>query len=173
MLDDPEQAKPAVWARIVVDFPLSLARQQLMYAGGTMKTMPTYIKHNALIGASFIAPFFVLVSLNALLHERLYNSVAWHPSLLFIWLIALPTTAIALNLLSLLHYIRQGGASGRSSAWRVLVDLRHNWPVLAVVLVGLGILGLVLGHDSVHCVAGNPLRELANWHQTWACVQNS
>jgi hypothetical protein len=55
--------------------------------------------------------------------------------------------------------------------WHSLIDFRHNWPMLLVGFVGLFIVALVLGHDSVHCVTGNPIREVHNWHQTWRCVQ--
>jgi hypothetical protein len=172
MLDDPNHGKTAVWARTASDFPLSVIRQQLSYSGEAMThTMPLYIKRNALLGAWLVAPFFLFVLLNGLMHDRLRHSWVWHTDALFVWLIVLPSLAATLNLVALLRWVRSRRHETKSSAWKVLTDFRLNWPALGMAILAAGILGLVFFHDSVHCVAGNPFRELHNPHQTWQCIE--
>jgi len=171
MLDDPARKKTAVWARTVLDFPLSVTRQQLTYAGNAAAVMPRYLKHNARVGAWLVAPFFLFVILNNLSNQRLHDSLLWHTDFLFMWLILLPAVAILLNTAALLRWLRSRRRETGQATWKLLADWRHDWPALAVMLIGLGILALVFGHDSVHCVAGNPFHELRDWHSTWQCVQ--
>jgi len=83
----------------------------------------------------------------------------------------LPAVAILLNTAALLRWLRSRRRETGQATWKLLADWRHDWPALAVMLIGLGILALVFGHDSVHCVAGNPFHELRDWHSTWQCVQ--
>jgi hypothetical protein len=172
MLDDPEKSRVAVWLRTTLDFPLSVVRQQITYTGEAMaNTTPTYIKRNALLGAWLVAPFFVFIVLDALMNQRLQHSWVWHTKALFIWLVVLPGLAVIFNLAALLRWIRFRRTETKQSVWRTLLDVRRNWPVLGMALVGLAILALVFFHDSVHCVSGNPLRELHNPSMTWHCVQ--
>lgn len=171
MLDDPKHGKTA-WARTILDFPLSVIKQQLSYSGEDMtNTMPVYIKRNALLGAWFVAPFFVFVILNALMHDRLRDSWVWHTQALFIWLILLPGLAAIFNLAALLRWTNTRRRETKNSAWKTLTDFRLNWPALGMALLGLAILVFVFGHDSIGCVNGNPFRELHNPHQTWQCIQ--
>lgn len=172
MLDDPEKSHTATWIRTSLDLPFSALKQQITYTGEAMaNTTPSYIKRNALLGAWLVAPFFIFVALNSIMHNRLQNSWMWHAKALFIWLIILPGLAAIFNLLALLHWVQSRRHTTKTTAWQALADIRHNWPVLLMALVGIGILALVFGHDSVHCVAGNPIRELHNASQTWQCVQ--
>lgn len=172
MLDDPELRRSTVWARTVLDFPLSVANQQFNYLGEAMaSTTPAYIKRNALLGACLLAPFFFFIILNSLMHQRLHNSWAWHTNVLLAWLILLPSLAVLFNFATMLRWAQTRRKENKISAWKALGDVRHNWPAFGVILVGLAILALVLGHDSVHCVSGNPFRELHNPYQTWQCIQ--
>ncbi|HEY5152687.1 MAG TPA: hypothetical protein VII55_01810, partial [Candidatus Saccharimonadales bacterium] len=59
----------------------------------------------------------------------------------------------------------------KTSSWQLLSDWQHNWPMLVIAALSLGIIALVLGHDSVHCVARNPIGELRHWHATFICIQ--
>lgn len=168
MLDDSERSRSEVWSRLILDFPFSVIKQQLSYTGEAMtNTTPVYIKRTAVLGAWLVAPFFVFVILNSLMHNRLHQSWAWHSDALFIWLVLLPSLAAIFNLGALLRWVQTRRKIG---AWRALLDIRSNWPVLAMAIVAVGILGVVFFHDSVHCVTGNPIRELHNPHQTWQCI---
>ena len=165
MLDDPERHRISVWAQLGLDFPFSVIKQQLTYTGEVMATdTPLFMKRSALVGTGLLLPFFVLLTLNGLMHNRLQHSWVWNSWFLFLWIIFLPICAVTVNVLAL-HRKDRLRSVLRPSAWR------SNWPALIVLLLGLGILALVFFHDSVHCVAGNPIRELHNPHQTWQCIQ--
>jgi len=171
MLDDPQQSHTSIWLRITLDFPLSVLKQQVTYTGEAMATaMPTYIKRNALIGAGLIAPFFIILTINGILGNRLQSSWLWQSWVLFIWLIVLPALAVACNLAAWIRWSRAARET-KQSLWRILTDFRLSWPALTMMILGMGILGLVFFHDSVHCVAGNPVRELHNPSQTWHCIE--
>lgn len=172
MLDDPGRRKAGVWGRITLDFPLSVIKQQLIYSGEAMgNTMPGYIKRNARLGAWLVAPFFIFLIFDAVMRHRLEHSWVWHTRALFIWLIVLPGLAAIFNLAALLRWVHARRRETHSSAWKVLTDLRLNWPALGMAVLSIGILGLVFFHDSVHCVTGNPVRELHNPYQTWQCIE--
>lgn len=134
-------------------------------------TMPDYMKRNALLGAWLVAPFFLLLAIHAVAGNRLEHSWFWHTHVLFAWLVVLPGLAIIFNLQALLRWVLRRRQETHASIWNVLADFRRNWPALGIIIIGLGILALVFGHDSVGCVTGNPVRELRNFHQTWQCVQ--
>lgn len=167
MLDDPEQSKTNVWARTVLDFPLSLIHQQLIYEGIAMKQMPDYMKRSSLIGALLMAPFFILIIINSLTNDRLYYSFFWSTPALFTWLIVLPALATLLNLAAFARW----SSSQTASFWRSLADFRHNWPTLATTVIALSIIALAYGHDSVHCIIGNPITEAQKWDATINCIE--
>lgn len=172
MLDDPARSHPGVWSRLVLDFPFSVIKQQLSYTGEVMATtMPDYMKRNAMLGTGLVAPFFLLLALHVVAGNRLEHSWFWHTHVLFIWLLVLPGLAIVCNLQALLRWGLHRRQETHTGTWKVLTDFRRNWPALGVIIIGLCILALVFGHDSVGCVTGNPMRELRNFHQTWQCVQ--
>jgi hypothetical protein len=171
MLDDPEHSRLNVWTRTLLDLPVSVLRQQISCTAAAMTTTPTYLKHYARSGAWMVAPFFLLVALNSLGGQALRRSVLWHTNVLFTWLILLPALAALLNLAAWLHWVGQTRRERGVSAWRAVTDLRRSWPALAVTVIGIGIIAFVYGHDSVHCLTGNPVRELHNAHQTLQCVQ--
>ncbi len=174
MLDNAEtpSQRASIWLRATVDYPLSVVKQQLIFSGGTMnQPMPSYIKQYGVIGGCMMAPFFIFLILNAILGDRLQHSVVWHTNVLLMWLVLLPSLAIILNLAALLHWLQSGRRQTKTSPWRMLTDFQHNWPALSVAIVGLGILAIVFGHDSVGCLTGNPVRELHNFHDTVQCVQ--
>lgn len=171
MLDDPEQSAAMVWLRAAADFPISLIHQQISYGGVALRQMPTYMKRSSLIGGLLLSPFFALVIINSLTSQRLYDSIFWNTAVLFIWLIILPGLAVALNAAAFLRWAAERRAHNKTRLWRSLIDIRHNWPVLAVAVLAFGIIALALGHDSVHCVVGNPITEAQKWDSTWHCIE--
>ena len=175
MLDNAPSAaaKRLIWLRAALDLPLSAAKQQLKYTGGIMANeTPTYIKRTNLIGAILLMPFFILLVLNSTIGPlRMQRTWAWGPWVLAVGLIMMPAIALALELGALLCWALARRRQEHISVWRGLFDIRRNWPLLGIAALGFGIILLVFGHDSVHCVAGNPVRELRNWHTTWQCIQ--
>lgn len=176
MLDDRERSQQAVWAALSFDFSFSVIKQQLSYTGATMAhETPIYVKRNALIGASLLVPFFLALIANgldkAISNRTLYNSWLWHMPVLAVWVLWMPAAAAIIALASLLAFLHQRAGAEHTRWYARLFSLRHNWPILLVTMLSLGILGMVFFHDSVHCVTGNPVRELHNPHQTWQCIQ--
>lgn len=176
MLDDPAHSPGTIWARTLLDLPFSIIKQQLAFAGGIMRTdMPLFVKRNALICVLLLLPFFTALIANGLdklfNDHTLYSSWLWATPALAIWVLWLPLVAACLGLLSLGLLIAQRARTNHTSWWRQLWSFHTNWPLLAASLVSLGILGIALFHDSVHCVTGNPVREARNTSQTWHCIQ--
>lgn len=167
MLDDPEQSRANVWARTVLDFPLSLIHQQVIYGGIAMRQMPPYMKRSGLVGALLLAPFFILIIINGLTNDRLYDSFFWSTPALFTWLIILPALAGLINLAAFARW----SSNQATSFWRSLADFRRNWPAQATVVIALGTIALAVGHDSVHCIIGNPITEAQKWDATINCIE--
>lgn len=164
--------RAAIRLRAALDLPLSITKQQLLYTGGVMHhDMPHYIKASSLAGAVLLLPFFLFVVIDSLSNHSLNRSFFWHTPVLFTWIIVLPAIAVILNAAALSRWVYGRGTTTGKGFWRRLLDIRHDWPLLAVAIVALGIIGLALFHDSVHCITGNPVRELRNTHQTLQCIQ--
>lgn len=179
MLDDaPSHThRIKIYARAVIDLPLSIMSQQAQYIGGIMvNETPNYIKRNTLITGLMLLPFLAALAANALSKiitgQTLYGSWLWHAPVIAIWVLWLPLLATAIALGTLLVYIWQHSRLEHKSIFVSAQNIRHDWPLLLVAATGLGILAILFGHDSAHCVTGNPVRELQQWHQTWQCVQN-
>jgi hypothetical protein len=177
MLDDaPTRAqKLTVWSRVAFDTPVSVAKQQLIYTGEVMDhEMPSYIKRNAIISAALLVPFMLALIANSADQlangSTLYYSWLWRMPVLGIWVLYLPLAAAVIAFVSLAIFLKRT----KHRNWlRAVLDIRHDWPVVIVLLAGVSILGLVQLHDTVQCVAGNPLREAHQLHQTWQCVQQN
>jgi hypothetical protein len=169
MLDDPQQSKAYTWLRTTLDLPYSLSKQNLMTIGAIMThETPRFIKLSNVAGVVLLAPFFTFLTLDAITAHSLYNKWVWNPWVAATWLIFMPAAAFVINSFAFLHWI----AGRRARVWTSLFDWRHNWSMLGIIVVSIGIIALVLGHDSVHCVTQNPVRTLRNWHTTVRCIQN-
>lgn len=155
-----------VWVRTVLDLPLAAAQQQLITIGETMHQSP-FIKRSALISGALLLPLFAALTANgldkALRNQTLYHSGLWNMPWLALWVLYLPLLAGGIAIAGLcIALLRARSSRGSELA---------AWPLAAVCIVALGIIGAVLFHDSVHCVTGNPVRELRNMHATLTCVQ--
>ena len=173
MLDDATSSskRVSIWTRTLLDLPISAARQQITYTGAVMTAQtPKYVKNSGIAGAALLVPFFVLVIAHAL-DSQMQNSVFWHFHVLFTFFVLLPAIAFLLATVALISWLVERRKAEKRSWFKELLDLRRNWFLLAVLILGLGIVSLVYGHDSVHCVTGNPVRELHNPHQTLTCIE--
>ncbi len=171
MLDDaPSPARRGiVWARTVLDLPISLAQQQVHYAGDALHDeTPYFVKRNAVVSLALFAPFVAIVVINDVTAHGLYHTWLWSVDVLMAWIVVLPALGFLLSASTLLVWLAKNHKRG---IVRNLSDVRHNWPMTLAALVGFGILMLVFFHDSVHCVTGDPVRELRNFHDTWHCIQ--
>lgn len=177
-LDDMLTAAPsrtsrtAVLLRAAFDLPLSIVTQQTKYLGGCMAhDMPRYIKITALAAAICLVPFMAALAANSLSqltgHGALYHTWLWCRPLLAAWVLYLPLAAVVLALGGTAYLALQRRHDWNSLSRIVLL----SWPALLVGSAGLGIIAMVFGHDSVHCITGNPVHEIQHWQQTWRCIQ--
>jgi len=175
MLDNAPSrtAKMAVWLRVASDLPLSLSKENLAFIGGIMTNQtPAYVKATAILGGLLTLAFFVIV-IAAGINGNLHESFWWHPNVLLTWLVILPGIAFLLSCAAFLSWLNQRKKQEKKRFLQELFDLRRNWLLLAVIAVSFGIVTLAFGHDTGHCVNGNPLREIRNAHGVWSCIQNS
>jgi hypothetical protein len=159
-----------IWLRTAIDFPISLAQQQVHYAGEALENeTPHFVKRNTLIAFAFFVPFVLLVIINDATAHGLYHTWLWNVDVLTTWILVLPTLGFLVSGATLLMWLAQ---QQTARGWlRSMFDVRHNWPMLLEVIFGFGVIILVFFHDSVHCVTGNPIRELHDWHTTLRCIQ--
>jgi hypothetical protein len=177
MLDDAysRRNRIIIMARAYIDLPITVSKQQLIYAGETMQQdIPTYIKRNTLIGGALVAPFVLSLCANGIdklaHHQTLYHSWLWRTPWLALWVLYLPMVALALAITSVAITLLCWDDKTNESAWWFAI-FRRSWPVLLIGCFALFILLVVFGHDSVHCITGNPVREMQQWHSTLHCVQ--
>ena len=131
---------------------------------------PAYVKKSSLTGAVLLLPFFALVAAHSV-DGNLQHSFLWQFPSLFIFFVILPSLAFLLTAVALVSWLNERTKKEHRNWLSELLDLRRNWHLLTVLIIGLGIVGLVYGHDSVHCVTGNPVRELRNPSQTLHCIE--
>lgn len=178
MLDDPDRPRAAllnVHARIAGDLIMHAGQQQVTYLGDLfMHDMPTYIRRNTIIGSILLTPFVIALIANALdkllYNHTLYVSWLWHAPFLALWALWLPLLATILALGTVVLYLLRRFRT-MHSPHNIAADVRSTWPILIVVAGGLFILAVLFGHDSAHCVLGNPLQEATNLPHTWQCIQ--
>lgn len=133
---------------------------------------PRYVKKTGLTAAALVAPFFFAVTANSIsmwiLNRNLENSWVWSTPILVGWVLILPAAAF---IIAFSGYLRLAFADNlKSSIVRRLFDYKHSWPVTIPALVALGILAVLVFHDSAHCLIGNPIETARNASQTWRCV---
>jgi hypothetical protein len=177
MLDDTPSkfARLGVWTRIVMDFPINLGKQQFQYAGGIMTSQtPQYIKRNGLIGSAFLLPFMVILLLNGLdkvINNRtLYNTWIWSGAVLRIWVFWLPVLALLVTLVSFIFYVLRKSDVKQSSILKRIIDIKHSWPIIIPAVIALGIVFLIMFHDSAHCWVHSPSHLVAHINQPWQCT---
>lgn len=164
--------KTTIWLRTAIDLPLSVTKQQLTLAGAIMThETPNYIKRSATVGTVLISPFLLFLTLDSLTSHSLYGGFFWHPWIVATWLIFMPAAALIISGTALVRWLIERHKS-KVGFWPSLLDWRRNWPVVGIAAVSLGIIVLAFGHDSVHCVVHNPVRDLRYWHTTWTCIRN-
>ncbi len=168
MIDDPSNSKTKIWMTVGFDMPISIVKQQLIFTGNIMtKEMSSYVKQIGLFSALLLLPFFCLIAINSVTANSLYNSWFWEPQVLAIWLIIMPAIALIVTTAAFIYLL----SNKKRAFWKNITDVRRNWPLTIVAVLSIGIITLAFGHDSVHCVVGNPVKEFRNWQTTWTCIK--
>ncbi|HEY8998775.1 MAG TPA: hypothetical protein VIM53_00470 [Candidatus Saccharimonadales bacterium] len=174
MLDDAPtpSAKIGVWMRAIADLPLSISQQQLHYANEAFTHETAhFVKRNTIISGFLFLPFFLLVVINDATAHGLYRTWFWSFDVLLTWILLLPAAGFLLSTTTLLVWLAQNHRERQRTWIEGLRDVRHNWLMSVPILLGLAILSVVLFHDSVHCVLGNPIDEAHHWSSTLRCIQ--
>ena len=161
--------------RLAIDLSLNAGKQQLNYVGGVMQSeMPRYIKLNGLVASIMLIPFAVGLIANSLdgliNNQNLYNSWLWHMPVLAIWVLYLPALALLFSLLTYMVYLLRGADSKKLVWLKRAVDIKYVWPIILPGLVALGILFILIFHDSGHCWVQTPSHLLTHLSQTWKCT---
>lgn len=173
MLDDPGQHKAAVWLRTALDYPISVSKQQLLCTGQIITNdIPKYVKRNTLLGSILLVPFPIAVAAHNLSNSTRVIEHRWQAVYLLAF-VALPAIAFLCCTVTFIYWTFMQHRQSKSSLWKSLIDVRRNWAITLVAGLALVMALFLPLHDSTHCVTGNPLHELAQWHQTWRCVQQS
>jgi hypothetical protein len=165
----------AIWAHLAVDIPLTIAKQQLHYAGGIIHTeTPRYIKRNSLFSGILLIPFFTALLANGLDKvingQTLYRSWLWRMPFLGLWVLWLPEIAFLIFITSYLVYVCSPSAKRVGSWHGRLADRKHLWPIMVPGVLALGVLILVAFHDSTQCLAHTPSYIIGHSTQTLRCV---
>jgi hypothetical protein len=177
MLDDAHSRSEriAVWSRISLDLPLSIGRQQVRSIGGYMqRETPSYIVRNSVIAAFLLLPFITAISANTvdklLSNTTLYSTWLWKMPALDIWVLILPTAALGLALASYAAFIIRGTNALKSSPLRRALDIKRAWPIALPAVFALGILFLLMFHDSTQCWLQSPSHLIMHLPETWKCT---
>jgi hypothetical protein len=80
--------------------------------------------------------------------------------------VLLPSLAVLLSSITFALWVH----ANKRTRLKSFMDIRHNWVMVLPIILGLGLLFLVFFHDSIHCVTGNPIRELRSPRDTLQCI---
>jgi hypothetical protein len=175
LADQPSRAARAgIWLHTLANLPLSVTYQQLLALGNNLThETPSTVKKAGVLSGVLLLPFFGALIANEVSQtffgHALYQSWLWRTPVLTAWVLILPAAAFAVTGVVYAAFVLRG--HGRPLLAHAL-DIKRLWPVMIALFCGLSIL-LMLGlHDSVHCITGNPIRELHNPHDTLQCVND-
>ncbi len=173
LADQPSKAAQSLTRlRAIIDLPVHVVQQNVMVVGDTlMNETPAYIKRNSIIGGVLLAPFCLVVASGVLQNQQLMNTRAW-VALASVALLVLPGLGFVLNASSYIKWFFDKSIQKKRGIFSRLLDVSHTWPMVLAGGIGLLLFLFVPFHDSVHCVAGNPVRVAHNPNQAWQCINN-
>jgi hypothetical protein len=178
MLADAHSAteRRLVWARVILDLPLSITKSQLQYAGSVFHNeTPNYVKYIGVLAGLFVLPFFLALVANGLdkviYNHSLNGSWLWRMPTIGLWVLWLPALALSLTFVSYVMYMLESMGKRKRSGLFGLLDVIHAWPVVIPGIIALGILFMLAFHDSTHCWLQNPVYFITRFHQTVQCTQ--
>ena len=133
MLDgqDSRLGQAKVWLRVSLDLPVSIVQQNLVTIGGSMHSIPHYIKWSGLVGALMLVPFTAAVVANmisvAASGHPLYQTWLWSLPILRTWVLILPGLALALALFGYINYVASNKGNGSISSSCGLLPRLASW----------------------------------------------
>ena len=173
-----ELTRLSIWSKLWLDVPAGIISENLAFATGPMsKDTPRYVKLASVLSSLCLLPFFVLLAANfadrMVFNQTLFHSWFWRMPQLGVWVLQLPVAALAVAGICYLAYALFGPKNSRRTWYLRAIDLRRAWPVILPLVVAIGILVLVLFHDSVHCWAQNPAYLVTHLSADWRCTEIS
>lgn len=133
----------------IIATPLNACEQYLVLYSKNKGVSSTTVA--TLIALALLLPFlFALIAdeiSELLTGNHLYTSWLWSTPVLFIWIVLLPFISLALSIsIYVISLVRQ-----KKKNHKINLLAKRYWLVIFTIIISLGILGLVVFHDSVHC----------------------
>ncbi len=168
-------SKYLVWLKVIVDLPINIAKQQLLYSGGIyMKDTPSYIKTSSVVSGLLLLPFIAALLANGLdkviNNHTLYGSWLWKSPFIGLWVLYLPLLAFVLAVGSYLLYLTR---YKKTPLLKRVLDVRHSWSIIIPAIFAFAILFLLAFHDSTQCWVKSPLHSVTHIGQAWKCTTNN
>jgi hypothetical protein len=138
-----------------LELPLCIAHEYiLIMEKNLIMDAPNYVRRNSLVAAALLIPFILALLANviaqAMFHESLYGSWVWNYPVLLTWVLILPSVALIIATVSMIHFITTPKRTSPSWSSR-LFTVKQYWPLLAVACVALTIVCIVRVHDAGGC----------------------
>lgn len=148
--------------------PINIVEQHLINIsrrGGLQKKTVVSI-----VAFTLLVPFILSLMSDeiaeSLYGQHLFNTWLWSAPVLITWVIILPLISLVISLLTyLISVFRTSKKNGALS-----LQLRRSWPIITTFSLSLGILLIVVFHDSAHCWLGNPINEVSHLSNTIRCT---
>jgi len=153
-----EASRPAwlLWGRTLADLGMGAVTQHSEVIRSKM-VMKQYFSNSAnqksfLWGVALMVPaglFFLFASMSSLLNYSYLNNIKYKGATLYLFLtclIVLPLLAVTINILPLAHQVVQ-----KKEGIISLAFIKRNFWTFAVMIVGLGWIAFLFGHDTVGC----------------------
>ncbi|MDB5175243.1 MAG: hypothetical protein JWM81_101 [Candidatus Saccharibacteria bacterium] len=171
LADQPSRlGRVTVWLRAASDLLRSLLQQNYAVVGHAYaNTTPEYVRRNTQVSLLLLLPFIIVIIMNELRPDALPQSRLSVDILQFL-VAGLPALAFIICAATLSVWVLAQHRQQRTSLLRSLQDVSHNWPLIAIGTFGLMMAVFIFGHDSVHCFAGNPVKEVRNISTTLQCL---
>ena len=183
VLRDQLAASPAggrIWLRAFGELPFSLIHEHVInFQEITMQTpQATRQSHrDLLIGALLMTPILVMIGA-LIIYRSLTNGgdistssaghyfyARWTAPVLGL---VFPLIALAINAMPVVGRLK-------SSNWRFweVSSYQNSWLNMGFLILALGFVAFLFGHDSLHCVAHNPIFVARHLGATFDCLKNN
>lgn len=165
LADQPSRsARTRIWLRAWSDVLSTVVQQNLAASQQAALQTNREVRVATTVGGSLMLPFIIILLANAIarlaFNHDLYRSWLWATPVLTTWIVIFPGLALIIAITETVRALRKK------------MKLVRLWPLAVIGLTGLGVLGLVVFHDSTHCLVHNPVFVARNVHQTLQCVRH-
>ena len=129
--------------------PLNAGEQYIIYFSENRHVTPKTVV--SLVALFLLLPFFLSIVMDEVTEfvsgGHLYNTWLWSRPVLLVWIVLLPLLSLTISLLIyILSLIRQARKDKKITPLS-----KRYWLVFVTIILSLGILVIVVFHDSTHC----------------------